>query len=153
MPSPWISIKVSTPKYGDIVDVWTDVGRFTDMQYVSKNEWPSYWSCDFFVRDYESHRYLDSNDQPEWMMATRVAETNVLYWMPRPEEPKPDLTTDAGLTEWFQNYMKNHPDQIREYRDGKKSLIGIFVGNAMKASRNEADPILVITIIQDILTR
>ncbi len=39
---------------------------------------------------------------------------------------------DAVLADW--------PDKVEEYRGGNRNLIGLFVGETMKASRGAADP-------------
>lgn len=39
--------------------------------------------------------------------------------------------------------LAKYPDKIEEYKSGKKGLLGLFVGEAMKASKGKADPKLV----------
>ena len=33
-----------------------------------------------------------------------------------------------------------HPDELAKYREGKKNLMGFFMGQLMKATRGAADP-------------
>jgi aspartyl-tRNA(Asn)/glutamyl-tRNA(Gln) amidotransferase subunit B len=40
-----------------------------------------------------------------------------------------------------------HPDEAQHYREGKKKLLGFFVGMVMKESRGKANPALVKDII------
>lgn len=39
--------------------------------------------------------------------------------------------------------IANNPDEVQRYREGKKQLLGFFVGQAMKASQGKANPQLV----------
>jgi aspartyl-tRNA(Asn)/glutamyl-tRNA(Gln) amidotransferase subunit B len=39
------------------------------------------------------------------------------------------------------------PDKVEAYREGKRNLIGLFVGEVMKATRGAADPGLVRTML------
>ncbi len=36
--------------------------------------------------------------------------------------------------------LKNLPDKVKEYKKGKKGLLGLFVGEVMKRSKGQADP-------------
>jgi glutaminyl-tRNA synthetase len=42
------------------------------------------------------------------------------------------VVVDAVLSSW--------PEKVGEYRDGKKGLIGLFVGEVMKKTGGAADP-------------
>ncbi len=39
--------------------------------------------------------------------------------------------------------MAANPKQVEQYRGGKKTMIGFFVGQVMKASKGQANPQLV----------
>ena len=41
--------------------------------------------------------------------------------------------------------LSKYPDKIEEYKAGKKGLLGLFVGEVMKASKGKADPKVVNT--------
>jgi aspartyl-tRNA(Asn)/glutamyl-tRNA(Gln) amidotransferase subunit B len=36
--------------------------------------------------------------------------------------------------------LAKYPDKVEEYKNGKKGLLGLFVGEVMKASKGKADP-------------
>jgi glutaminyl-tRNA synthetase len=52
---------------------------------------------------------------------------------------------DAVLARW--------PDKVAEFRDGKSSLIGLFVGEVMKHTRGAADPLAARRILSERLAR
>jgi aspartyl-tRNA(Asn)/glutamyl-tRNA(Gln) amidotransferase subunit B len=39
--------------------------------------------------------------------------------------------------------IANSPDEVRRYQEGKKNLIGYFVGQVMKETKGKANPKLV----------
>ncbi len=45
--------------------------------------------------------------------------------------------------------LKKYPEKITEYKEGKKGLLGLFVGEVMKMSKGKADPKLVNQIIKE----
>ncbi len=46
----------------------------------------------------------------------------------------------AFLEQLADEVLARFPDKVQEYRKGKKGLIGLFMGELMKASRGKADP-------------
>ena len=51
------------------------------------------------------------------------------------------LREDAGgLSDMISQILADHPDQVKQYRGGKKALIGFFIGAAMKKSGGSYDP-------------
>jgi aspartyl-tRNA(Asn)/glutamyl-tRNA(Gln) amidotransferase subunit B len=36
--------------------------------------------------------------------------------------------------------LARYPEKVTEYKEGKKSLLGLFMGEVMKASKGKADP-------------
>ncbi len=53
-------------------------------------------------------------------------------------------TSDLSLISGIVNeVLSKFPDKVAEYKAGKKGLLGLFVGEAMKASKGKADPKLV----------
>jgi aspartyl-tRNA(Asn)/glutamyl-tRNA(Gln) amidotransferase subunit B len=48
--------------------------------------------------------------------------------------------------------LVENPDQVSSYKAGKTGLIGWFVGQAMKKSRGKADPQLVRTLLEEMLS-
>lgn len=50
-------------------------------------------------------------------------------------------TNDLGLiTDIINEVLAKYPDKVAEYKAGKKGLLGLFVGEVMKASKGKADP-------------
>ena len=46
---------------------------------------------------------------------------------------------DDAVTLWVNEVIGKMPDKVREYRNGKKSLIGLFAGEVKKLSKGKAD--------------
>jgi aspartyl-tRNA(Asn)/glutamyl-tRNA(Gln) amidotransferase subunit B len=44
------------------------------------------------------------------------------------------------LEEWVAQAIAMYPEKVDEYRNGKKGLIGLFMGEVMKISKGKADP-------------
>ncbi|MEX2477993.1 MAG: Asp-tRNA(Asn)/Glu-tRNA(Gln) amidotransferase subunit GatB [Gracilimonas sp.] len=58
--------------------------------------------------------------------------------------------SDSGfLDPIVEKIIKDNPDEVRRYQEGKKQLIGFFVGQAMKASKGKANPKLVKDLITE----
>ncbi|MCC6817518.1 MAG: Asp-tRNA(Asn)/Glu-tRNA(Gln) amidotransferase subunit GatB [Bacteroidia bacterium] len=57
-------------------------------------------------------------------------------------------TNDMGLiTSIIEEVLSKFPEKVEEYKAGKKGLLGLFVGEVMKASKGKADPKIVNTEI------
>jgi aspartyl-tRNA(Asn)/glutamyl-tRNA(Gln) amidotransferase subunit B len=60
------------------------------------------------------------------------------------EREKPQQITDSGAIEKIvDEVLAANPRQVEQYRAGKTTVIGFFVGQVMKASRGQAKPDLV----------
>jgi aspartyl-tRNA(Asn)/glutamyl-tRNA(Gln) amidotransferase subunit B len=60
------------------------------------------------------------------------------------EREKPQQITDSGAIEKIvDEVLAANPKQVEQYRAGKTTVIGFFVGQVMKASRGQAKPDLV----------
>ena len=46
----------------------------------------------------------------------------------------------CGLVPGVEDALSRWPDKVAEYRGGKRNLIGMFVGEVMKATQGAADP-------------
>lgn len=58
--------------------------------------------------------------------------------------------SDSGFLEPIvDEIIANNPDEVKRYQEGKKQLIGFFVGQAMKASRGKANP----QLVKDLITK
>jgi aspartyl-tRNA(Asn)/glutamyl-tRNA(Gln) amidotransferase subunit B len=45
-----------------------------------------------------------------------------------------------NVTAWVDEVLNHLPEKVKEYRKGKKGLIGLFVGEVKKVSKGKADP-------------
>jgi len=60
------------------------------------------------------------------------------------EKEKPQQITDSSaLEKMIDEAMAANPKQVEQYRAGKKTVMGFFVGQVMKASKGQANPQLV----------
>src|SRR5580700_7171131 len=59
------------------------------------------------------------------------------------EREKPEQITDASAIEkLIDQVIAANPKQVEQYRSGKKTVAGFFVGQVMKASKGQANPAL-----------
>jgi aspartyl-tRNA(Asn)/glutamyl-tRNA(Gln) amidotransferase subunit B len=54
---------------------------------------------------------------------------------------------------WINMVLDKMPDKIKEYRKGKKGLIGLFVGEVKKISKGKADPKIVTELLEQKLNQ
>jgi len=60
------------------------------------------------------------------------------------EKEKPQQITDAAaLEKMIDDVIAANPKQVEQYRAGKTTILGFFVGQVMKASKGQANPALV----------
>ena len=60
------------------------------------------------------------------------------------EEGRPQQSTDtSALEKIIDEILGANPKQLEQYRAGKKTMLGFFVGQVMKASKGQASPQLV----------
>jgi aspartyl-tRNA(Asn)/glutamyl-tRNA(Gln) amidotransferase subunit B len=65
------------------------------------------------------------------------------------EREKPQQITDAAAIEKIvQEVIAANPKQVEQYRAGKTTIIGFFVGQVMKATRGQAKPELVNELVK-----
>jgi aspartyl-tRNA(Asn)/glutamyl-tRNA(Gln) amidotransferase subunit B len=59
------------------------------------------------------------------------------------EREKPQQITDAAaLEKLIDEVIAANPKQVEQYRGGKKTMAGFFVGQVMRASKGQANPAL-----------
>jgi aspartyl-tRNA(Asn)/glutamyl-tRNA(Gln) amidotransferase subunit B len=64
------------------------------------------------------------------------------------EEGRPQQSADASaLEKMIDELIAANPKQVEQYRAGKKTVIGFFVGQVMKATKGQANPQLVNTLL------
>jgi aspartyl-tRNA(Asn)/glutamyl-tRNA(Gln) amidotransferase subunit B len=61
-----------------------------------------------------------------------------------------DSNEDA-LVEMIAAAIGKFPDKVKEYQSGKKNLVGLFMGEVMKASRGTADPKMANQLVRKML--
>jgi aspartyl-tRNA(Asn)/glutamyl-tRNA(Gln) amidotransferase subunit B len=47
---------------------------------------------------------------------------------------------ESALLEIITNVVKQNPAEVEKYKGGKKNIVGMFMGEVMKASKGKADP-------------
>ena len=66
------------------------------------------------------------------------------------EEGRPQQSTDtSALEKLIDEILAANPKQLEQYRAGKKTMLGFFVGQVMKASKGQASP----QIVNDLLAK
>jgi aspartyl-tRNA(Asn)/glutamyl-tRNA(Gln) amidotransferase subunit B len=66
------------------------------------------------------------------------------------EREKPQQITDTGaLEKIIADLIAANPKQVEQYRAGKKTLAGFFVGQVMKATKGQAKP----DLVQELVTK
>ena len=65
------------------------------------------------------------------------------------ESEKPEQITDSSAIEKIiDEIIAANPKQVEQYRAGKKTVIGFFVGQVMKASKGQANPQMVNELLE-----
>ncbi|HXZ28406.1 MAG TPA: Asp-tRNA(Asn)/Glu-tRNA(Gln) amidotransferase GatCAB subunit B, partial [Terriglobales bacterium] len=65
------------------------------------------------------------------------------------EQEKPQQITDAGaLEKMIDAVLAANPKQVEQYRAGKTTVKGFFVGQVMKMSKGQANPALVNELLE-----
>lgn len=59
------------------------------------------------------------------------------------------VSDSDALLPLVQQALEKMPDEVNRYREGKKGLLGVFVGEVMKASGGKADPKVVATLLRE----
>ncbi len=66
------------------------------------------------------------------------------------EEGRPQQSTDtSALEKIIDEILAANPKQLEQYRAGKKTMLGFFVGQVMKASKGQASP----QVVNELLTK
>src|ERR1700728_3239428 len=69
------------------------------------------------------------------------------------EEGRPQQSTDtSALEKIIDEILAANPKQLEQYRAGKKTMLGFFVGQVMKASKGQASPQIVNELLAKKLT-
>ena len=66
-----------------------------------------------------------------------------------PDTPPAELAIKQGIIQssdqdelsiWIDEVIAEYPDKVKAYQNGKKGLIGFFMGEIMKQSKGKANP-------------
>jgi len=57
------------------------------------------------------------------------------------------------LQQWIDAAVAKFPEKVIEYKGGKVSLVGLFMGEVMKLSKGKADPKVASQMVKDTLDR
>lgn len=57
----------------------------------------------------------------------------------------------AALAEFVKQAIEKYPDKVIEYKNGKTSLVGLFMGEVMKLSKGKADPKVANELVKQML--
>jgi len=77
------------------------------------------------------------------LSAEEIAKTN--NWIQESD-------TNA-LQDFVQQALEKYPEKVEEYKNGKKGLIGLFMGEVMKLSRGKADPKIANKLVREALEK
>ena len=62
--------------------------------------------------------------------------------------------SDSGaLTEFVNQAIAKYPEKVIEYKNGKTSLLGLFMGEVMKLSKGKADPKIATELVKQQLEK
>jgi aspartyl-tRNA(Asn)/glutamyl-tRNA(Gln) amidotransferase subunit B len=61
------------------------------------------------------------------------------------------ISDDAAIEALVRGILERNPKEVEAYRGGKTKLMGFFVGEAMKATRGQANPKTVNAILSKLL--
>jgi len=53
------------------------------------------------------------------------------------------------LSKWIETALAKYPDKVKEYKNGKKGNINLFMGEVMKLSRGAADPKVTTKLLEE----
>jgi aspartyl-tRNA(Asn)/glutamyl-tRNA(Gln) amidotransferase subunit B len=56
---------------------------------------------------------------------------------------------DSALQEFIEQVLQNNPKKVAEYKAGKTSLVGMFMGEIMKLTKGKADPKATSKLLQE----
>ncbi len=59
------------------------------------------------------------------------------------------VSNTEELATWIDEALNAMPDKVAEYKNGKKGLIGLFVGDVKKRSKGKADPKMVTQLLEE----
>jgi aspartyl-tRNA(Asn)/glutamyl-tRNA(Gln) amidotransferase subunit B len=90
--------------------------------------------------------------------STRMLQSMISNGYTDPEQLAQQLdllreSDESTVEEWVKQALVSMPDKVKEYRSGKKGLIGLFAGQVKKLSKGKADMQLVNKILEEQLNK
>ena len=61
------------------------------------------------------------------------------------------LDDDSQIQDWINQVLQSMPQKVQEYNQGKKGLIGLFMGEVKKLSKGKANPQITTTLLEKTL--
>ena len=58
-------------------------------------------------------------------------------------------TADDELSLLIEEVLSNYPDKIKEYHNGKKGVLGLFMGDLMKKTKGKINPQIASKLVID----
>lgn len=99
----------------------------------------------------------------EGKISNTVAAQNIFpLLLETPDEDPMQIATENNwiqesdsdaLLELVHEAIAKYPDKVTEYKNGKKGLLGLFMGEVMKLSRGKADPKVASKLVQEELEK
>ncbi|WP_245395615.1 Asp-tRNA(Asn)/Glu-tRNA(Gln) amidotransferase subunit GatB [Anthocerotibacter panamensis] len=80
------------------------------------------------------------------LLDTGVSPTELVQ-----EKGLTQISDHQQLQETLQTVIAENPQQVAQYKEGKRKLLGFFVGQAMKKTQGRADPQLLNQLLSDLL--
>jgi aspartyl-tRNA(Asn)/glutamyl-tRNA(Gln) amidotransferase subunit B len=59
----------------------------------------------------------------------------------------------SALAEMVKQAIAKYPDKVIEYKNGKITLLGLFMGEVMKLSKGKADPKIATELVKELLDK
>jgi len=59
------------------------------------------------------------------------------------------ISDESALSKMVEEILANNPEQVEQFRQGKEKVLGFLVGQAMKASRGQANPALLNKLLKE----
>ena len=97
----------------------------------------------------------------EGKISHSVAVQKIFPEMLRDEEKEPieiaqqnnwiKESDEDSIIEYVKQAIAKYPDKVAEYKEGKRGLLGLFMGEVMKLSKGKADPKIASKIVKEYL--
>ncbi len=80
-----------------------------------------------------------------------MEETNKLPLQIAEENSWIQESDSGALTEFIKQAIAKYPEKVIEYKNGKTTLLGLFMGEVMKLSKGKADPKVATELVKEML--